>query len=241
MKSQSGRGQSAASIGKNESFFRDHHGAYSEGVSNLDTYVHLRAAINQAISGIGLLLDVGNGGVFDYDPAQCGEVVALDLFLDQLPASYIPPPNARLKPGSALDIPDADGSYDGVLLVMLIHHLVGESPGESAANMRRAIAEAFRVLRQGGKLIVVESCVPSWFYAFERLVFPVAAPFINRISEHPATLQYTPRLIASTMESVAGRRVVVAPIPKGKWILQFGHKWPSALTPASPFLFTMTK
>ena len=39
------------------------------------------------------------------------------------------------------------------------------------ANVRRAIAEAERVLEPGGRLIVAESCVPAWFYPVERALF----------------------------------------------------------------------
>ena len=38
-------------------------------------------------------------------------------------------------------------------------------PDDSITNIRRAIAEAARVLEPGGRLVVAESCVPRWFYA----------------------------------------------------------------------------
>src|SRR5207249_5165417 len=101
---------------------------------------------------------------------------------------------------------------------------------------RLAVREACRVLQPGGRLIIVESCVPPWFYAVERAVFPVAAPLINKVSAHPATLQYPAADLASVIEQCAGR-VEIVRIPKGRWILQFGYKFPSVLTPATPYRF----
>jgi hypothetical protein len=57
---------------------------------------------------------------------------------------------------------------------------------------------------------------------------------------HPATLQLTydllEALIAERFEVVRGY-----PIRTGRWLSQFGHRWPSALTPARPFLVVARK
>ena len=42
--------------------------------------------VNAAIAGTQRLLDVGNGGVFDYDTQLVPEIVGVDLFLDELTA-----------------------------------------------------------------------------------------------------------------------------------------------------------
>jgi SAM-dependent methyltransferase len=233
--------QTSSSVEKNSSFFRDNIGSYSNNVAHLDTYAAIRASVNDAIRGTGLLLDIGNGGVFDYDTDLAGEIVALDLFLDELPKSYIPPQNVRLKTGSALDIPEPSESFDGALMVMLIHHLVGKDVASSLNNVRRAISEAYRVLKPGGSLIILESCVASWFYKFETIVFPIAAPVIEFILPHPATLQYTPSMLSRILREETGAEVEWTKVPVGKWVLQFGYKVPSALTPARPHRFVVRK
>ena len=139
--------------------------------AELDTYRLIREAVTREVAGTGRLLDVGNGGVFDYDTTQVEEIVAVDLFLDQLPASHFPP-NVTPRKGDALALDEPDGSYDVVLEALLYHHLVGTRPSDSIVNIRSAIAEAERVLRPGGRLVVAESCVPAWFYGFERADVP---------------------------------------------------------------------
>lgn len=86
-------------------FFRDNLESYNNGIQNLDTFITIRSYINNAIPSIAYLLDIGNGGVFDYDVELIPQIVGLDLFLDKLPPSFKRPPNVTMKAGSDLDIP----------------------------------------------------------------------------------------------------------------------------------------
>lgn len=223
-------GQDATSAEQNAEFFaREKHG---HDVAELDTYRNIREAVTREVAGTELLLDVGNGGVFEYDTTQVGRIVAVDLFLDQLPASHFPP-NVTARKGDALALDEPDEAYEVVLEALLYHHLVGRRPDDSLANIRRAIGEAARVLRPGGRLVVAESCVPRWFYGFERAMFrPLALAAGRRLlGGHPAVLQIPFPLL---QELVAERLEVehAHHIPMGRWLTQFGRRWPTALTPA---------
>lgn len=137
-----------------------------------------------------------------------------------------------LRTGSARAIPETDVSFDGVLMVMLIHHLAGDTVSQCLANVRGAIMKGWCVLWPGGRLLIVESCVPSWFYAIEELVFRLACKVIGATMSHPPTLQNPPRVPAALNREVAGT-VTVRRMPLGRWDLQFGLKWRTALTPIS--------
>ncbi len=226
-------------IDKNISFFRDNLQTYGKNVQELDTYVAIRESINNALKGVNYLLDIGNGGVFDYDAEIVPNIVALDLFLDEIDSSTYPS-HITFKTGSALDIPEVDETFDGVIMVMLLHHLVGKTAAESLSNVHVAIGEAIRVLMPGGKLIIVESCVPEWFYAFERAIFPLASKVINQILPHPMTIQYPIDLIAE-IASADNPDIHVLRIPKGRWVLQYGYKFPSMLTPVNPYQLVISK
>jgi len=231
--------QSDSSVGKNATFFRDNLEEYSSHIEALDTYRNIREFTNEALLGIDRLLDIGNGGTFDYDVGLVRELVALDLFLEELPDGAFPS-NVRPRNGSALAVPEPAESFDGVILSMLIHHLVGKNIEESIANVRVAIAEAFRVLKPGGKLIIIESCIPAWFYTFEKALFPLASKVIEHLLDHPLTLQYPPAMILNILKKHA-TEVECNAIPVGKWVLQYGFKFPTALTPVTPYRFVVQK
>ena len=234
-----GSNQTEKSVDKNISFFRDNLHSYGKNVQELDTYVSIRAFTSEAVKGIDRLLDIGNGGVFDYDVDQAGHILALDLFLDDIDTSSYPS-HITFKAGSALDIPEPDESFDGAIMVMLLHHIVGKTVAESLNNINVTVKEAMRVLKPGGKLIIVESCVPQWFYAFEKFIFPLASRVIDVVLSHPITLQYhvvTIKKIASIYSS----DIEVHRIPKGRWVLQYGFKFPSILTPIDPYRLIIKK
>jgi ubiquinone/menaquinone biosynthesis C-methylase UbiE len=230
-------GQSELSVSKNSTFFLNELDAYSAGVEHLDTYRFIREAIDEAIAGSGSLLDIGNGGVFDYNTSLAKRIVAVDLFLDSLPKDYRCPENVTLRKGDALALPEADQSHDAALMVMLLHHLVARTVRQSLLNIDQALREAWRVLAPGGSLIIVESCVPGWFYAMERAAFPVASAIIGRTMAHPPTLQFPPQLIAGAIRRVTGMEPVIEKVRQGRWVLQYGRKWPSALTPIGVWRF----
>ncbi len=233
-------GQDDASATQNEQFFaRD---LYREYVDKLDSYHIIHRKVTDEVAGTELLLDVGNGGVFEYDTERVESIVAVDLFLDRLPPARFPA-NVTARKGDALLLEgESDDSYDAVLEAFLFHHLVGPRPHDMIENARRAIGQAKRVLRPGGRLIVAESCVPRWFYAFELLAFRPLSLLARTplLGGHPATLQVTfeklRELVAEQLEIERAYR-----IPAGRWMTQFGRRWPTALTPARPYMVVARK
>ena len=225
---------------KNQSFFLDHHQDYKQKISKLKTYRNIFGEVTEAVSGAELLIDIGNGGVFDYETSRAKRIVAVDvMFTDGFDRTTLPA-NAEAIRGSALDLPFPDGHADMALMNMLLHHLTGRDVASTHSNLEKAISEAARVLRPGGKMVIMESCVPHWFFSFEQVVYKASAKVIERVTEHPPTLQFPPDLIAGIVEKMFSN-VSVKRIPRGAWVLQYGVMWPSALTPVQPHLFMATR
>jgi SAM-dependent methyltransferase len=227
--------QDVRSAEQNSSFFAGNQ-KYARMVAGLATYRNIREAVNESIAGRKRLLDIGNGGVFDYDTELAGEIVGVDLFLDG--EGLVTPPNVTLRRGDALDLDEPDAAYDGVLIVLVLHHLVSSTVDGTVENIRKAIAEARRVLEPGGKLILVESCVSTRAYSVIRHLFaPLRLLAASPLMDHPPTLQFPAdeiqRLLREHFADVHVRR-----IPTGRVLLQFGRRWPTVLTPARPYLFT---
>jgi SAM-dependent methyltransferase len=232
--------QQQTSEKKNRSFFLDHHEDYKRKVSSLETYQNIFREVSAAVTNAELLVDIGNGGVFDYETDNVKKIVAVDLmFTPEFDRTALPR-NAEAVLGSALDLPFANGYADVALMNMLLHHLTGRDVESSRRNMERSIAEAFRILRSGGKIVIMESCVPHWFFQFEQVVYQASVRVIERLIDHPSTLQFPPDLIASLLQRTFAD-VTVQRVPKGRWVLQYGKLWPSVLTPVQPHLFLAKK
>jgi len=227
--------QTNQSVEKNITWFADNK-HYSDALEKLETYRNLRNELNLQLNNSGHILDIGNGGVFDYDINLPTTITALDLFLDKIDcASY--PNKVTFVQGSALELPFEDDAFDTVVISMLLHHLVGSTVEQSWANVTFCIKECKRVLKHGGRLVIMESCVPFWFWVVEKAIFRPATSALDRLIKHPVTLQYTADSIESTIRSLFGSCETKL-IPKGRFILQFGVKVPSILTPAQPYSFT---
>jgi len=230
-----GHGQDAASVAKNASFF-DANERYAQHVGSLETYRQIRRAIDGEIAGARRLLDVGNGGVFDYDTGLAEEIVGVDLFLDGPPSGL--DDHITFRRGDALALEEPDAAYDVVLEISVFHHLVGTDHESTTANIRQAVAEAHRVLEPGGRFVVMESCVSARAFALERRLFGALRQLARTpLMHHPATLQFPSAMIGDIIGSRFGE-VTSRPIPVGPWIIQFGRRWPTKLTPARPYLFT---
>jgi SAM-dependent methyltransferase len=224
---------------KNKSFFLDHHLDYKSKVAALETYRNIFREVSAAVDGADVLVDIGNGGVFDYDTTRVSRILAVDLmftpdFNEPMPA------NAEAMLGSALDLPIADGQAGMALMTMLLHHLTGPDVEATRKNLTKAISEAARILRPGGKIVIMESCVPEWFFAFEKVIYKPASAVIEKTLDHPSTLQFPVAFIEQTLRS-SFIDVTTRKVRKGAWVLQYGVLWPSILTPVQPFLFTAIK
>lgn len=220
--------ESQATVATNAAWFADND-QYAENQSKLECYQHIQRAVEREVRGVDRLLDIGNGGFFNFDTGLAGHVTAVDLFLKDGPG---PTPNSTFKEGSFLDMPFPDGSFDCVMQQNVLHHVTGRSVRENFANMRRCLQEMYRVCAPGGKAVIVESTVGPLFNLFEKVVYrPVL--WVKR-GGHPVTFQYTARQLLDTALACGFVLDEFSFIPRGRWLLQMGIVWPSALTPAVP-------
>ncbi len=151
------------------------------------------------------------------------------------------PKNIKLVIGSALEVPNNLNNYDAVLFVMLIHHLIGKDINENLHNLNKCISESKKPLRDNGKLIIVESCVPKWFYFIEKILYKSSSYFINTFLKHPPAFQYTKEIILESLKKNNYKNIEYKKIKQGKYILQYGFKFPTFLTPVETIIFTATK
>lgn len=223
---------------KNITFFSNNE-TYQTNVNSLDTYVTMRNSIQRELQQVNSLLDIGNGGFFNYDISRIPRVVALDLFLDE---SINYGDNVTPIKGDALNFKIGKGSepekFDVIVVQMLIHHLCGKSPEDSVRNVDLVFQHCREHLAKNGKIIIVESTVPNWFYSLEKVLFRLLFPIW--FFPHPLVIQHTPKKLLEAAQKANLEVVEYTTIPKGKWVLQFGLLFPSALTPIQPIKLVLT-
>ena len=184
-------------------------------------------------------MDIGHGGSFDYDTSKVKEITGLDL--DKMIDVSKLPKNIKLVEGSALDIPESIGNFDTTIVVMLLHHLVGKSVSENLENLDKCLKQIHKTLIKNGKLIIVESCVPNWFYLIEKLLFKPTSFLINKFMKHPPAFQFTQEILKKYLTNNNYENINFKKIKQGKFILQYGIKVPTFLTPVETIIITATK
>ena len=87
---------------------------------------------------------------------------------------------ARLLAMDSADLNLPDASYDRALLFFLLH----EQPG---LHRERTLSEVFRVVRPGGKIVIVDYALPRWWHPLRYLWRPLLAvlePFALDLWRH---------------------------------------------------------
>jgi SAM-dependent methyltransferase len=229
-------GQSPSSVKKNAAFF-DQNEAYIHDQGQYEIHRLIRLTIEREVKNAGCLLDVGNGGFFNYQTDSIEELVAVDLMVQD---GAKPAANITFRRGSILALPFENCSFDCVLVQSVLHHVTGQTVSQNRRNMAQAIRECARVLKPGGKLVLLESTVPSWFYQLiERPLYRLFARFWPLA--HPLTFQYTRYDIVQELNRVPLQIIEQVSIPRGQYVIQFGYVVPTFLTPIQAIKFVAIK
>jgi ubiquinone/menaquinone biosynthesis C-methylase UbiE len=95
------------------------------------------------------LLDIGGGAgaATERFATGCGEIVVLEPDSRKVALGRRLRPTIRFEEGHAETSPFSDASFDRVVSVVAFHHM---------EDQEKALAEIWRVLRPGGRLVIVE-------------------------------------------------------------------------------------
>jgi len=223
------------SVRTNSEWF-DENDDYMAKQASLEHYQWVRKIVEREVRGVDRLLDIGNGGFFNFDTALAREVTAVDLFLKDGPG---PTANSSFREGSFLELPFADGSFDCVMQQNVLHHVTGRTVADNHKHLRQCVSEMYRCLAPGGKAVVVESTVGGLFNVVENLLYRPLT-WIKR-GGHPVTYQFTADQIVSAARDCGFEIEELAFIPLGSHVIQMGYVVPSWFTPVKPIKLVARK
>jgi ubiquinone/menaquinone biosynthesis C-methylase UbiE len=174
-----------------------------------------RAELSARLEGRDVL-DVGGGGLLPYDASRAASVTALDLspaMLARMPAGV------RRVLGDARRMPLPDASFDAVVFSLSLHHV--ERPEE-------ALAEAVRVLRPGGELLVHEPVLSPALFALERALAPLTRAVLALFGV-PMVLFQSRESLRALVEAACGGSAAVTEAELEGWSDPLGGTFPGLL------------
>ncbi|MFY9624093.1 MAG: class I SAM-dependent methyltransferase [Rhodoplanes sp.] len=132
--------------------------------NKLDNPLAVLKSVVPSLAGIRILdVGCGSGGLARLLAEEGAEVTGIDPNPQALTAARTLAPAARFEEASAEALPFEDAAFDVVLVVNALHHVPLDA-------MDRALAEAARVARPGGWLIVLEPLAAGNFFQALRVV-----------------------------------------------------------------------
>ena len=132
--------------------------------NKLDNPLAVLKSVVPSLAGIRILdVGCGSGGLARLLAEEGAEVTGIDPNPQAPTAARTLAPAARFEEASAEALPFEDAAFDVVLVVNALHHVPLDA-------MDRALAEAARVARPGGWLIVLEPLAAGNFFQALRVV-----------------------------------------------------------------------
>lgn len=226
-------------------YFDRHAEDYAERITKIQETFYENSArlLNEWLPFGGTVLDIGNGGVINYDHTRlarldCGDLVVSEYAKEK----YKCFPKIRFFQTDVLDmrhIPPE--TYDAVIIQCVIHHLAGRTFYDSCVRVSRAVEECMRVLRPDGRLLIVESTVTGQFEQVERMLYPGMQLFF-RLCRFGRVYQFSPESLARLLRRIPGTRLTEQKkVEVGPYIWIMGKKIPTGATPCGVSFYVLEK
>ncbi len=150
-------------------------------------------------------------------PGFTGQVVGADFVLPMLGLGRHKSDRVRPVNADALDLPFPDATFDGATVGFGVRNL---------ADLDRGLGEAARVIKPGGRFVILEFTTPSWqpMRGAYLLYFRQVLPFIGRlVSRHSDAYTYLPESVLSFPEPAQlAARMSVSGFSDVRWLLLLG-------------------
>ena len=210
-----------------------------------DYYDKAEKFITPLLKDNGCVLDIGNGGILNYEYASLKELVCADISVSKkIEEVYKDVPNVAFIESNIMDMKNVEDSrFDAVIVQKVIHHLAENNYSTTRRNCVRAMRECVRVLKPGGILIVCESTVKRWFECMEIAFFKPMMVCCDLV-KFDRVYQYSPKSLEKLLDTELGGNTKlerVEDIGMGDYVLFLGRKFPSWMLPCSVTFYLVRK
>lgn len=194
---------------QSKQFFDEFAEDYEESVMKVQKtlYKNAKSIIDNEINNNTSMLDVGNGGVINYNFKKCDKLTCMDLSLSKkAQQKYKKHENVIFIQGDILNQQNCKPYYnqfDVILIQYVIHHLADNTIKKTYKNVEHAMDNAYAMLKSGGKILIIESVVFPWFERIERLFYPFFCWFF-RIMKFGIVYQFSHKKLLNLLEKRGG-------------------------------------
>jgi SAM-dependent methyltransferase len=154
-------------------YFRKIRSDYQESVEReaiAGVHRRIREVVEPALRGA--VLDLGSGGVTEYQTGRIDFLISMDNVLEFLKHSRNPA--AADVCGDVTAVPLRDASVDFIIMQHVLHHLTARRYVQNVRNVRAAAAEAARILKPGGTVFLVDSMAPPLLERLQAWVYELS-------------------------------------------------------------------
>ena len=164
-------------------FNKQQHSKYLKSVreTHKEWYANIRKKVNSHIKGV--VLDVGNGGICNFSISKAQKIIAVDICFPQQK-------NCSKKIDYKID--DArklkqikNNSVDIIIFQLVLHHITGKNYQDIKKQVKKSMKSANRVLRNKGKILIIECVVSKSIEWIERVMYPIQTLILKIFKKSP--------------------------------------------------------
>lgn len=205
-------------------------------------YNNTSMIINRALKSNDVVLDIGNGGIVNYDFERLSLLHCADLAISNVAVKrYENFSNIKFIKADIMDMSEInENTYDVVIVQAVIHHLAGRSLRDTHMNVDSALKECMRVLKPKGKLLIIESTVRVLFEIIEELFYYPMQLFF-KVCEFDSVYQYSNNSLINRIRKLGLEITCRQNISLDKYTWIMGKKVLTAITPCGAVYIEIEK
>ncbi|MEK6920715.1 MAG: class I SAM-dependent methyltransferase [Nanoarchaeota archaeon] len=192
--------------------------------------------INKHIKGN--VLDIGSGGILNYDTKKAKNVFLVDITTANKERAG---KNIIFMNSDMRNLGIRDEKIDIVIMQHLLHHLADNTLQKTLRNLEEGFKETQRVVKKEGKIMIVEGCVPLTFDYLQRALFPLNKRLYKWLFSFPMVLQYSKEKIVRELKKAGFEIESVEVIKDGDILPIFGLNLPRKYIPLKHYCIIAKK